>query len=135
VYKGESLSSDEMPRGTADFDTDLTSDDPSAKLSLKRTIKGGKASIKLSNKLVKKEYTVRRFDLSRSGRYNAQDDTWVIHAIDAPVMPPDTYYTVDAFWKASKDYSLSGSFFKAALKKSLVPRGGGGGGGGGGVVC
>ncbi len=103
--------------------TGLTHDNPAATLSLKKVTKNGKTALKLTNAGTKAERTLRKFDMSKTGSYRANDNTFIIHAIDGVLMPPDAYFTIDAFFKAEKDYSTTAAFFKAALKTTLKPTG------------
>ena len=122
VYPDSSLTKDEFTAGS-ELDTMATRRDADAKLTVKLApAKAGKSAVKLVTKSGT-EIGVRAFDFSPTGKkYAAMRDTYVIHALAAPAVtiPPNTYVTLDAMFKAMKrSLSLSASYFNAALKGSL----------------
>jgi hypothetical protein len=111
------------------LNTLLTPNDPTAVLLLRKAGKSKSSNSKLvvfiGNPTAKEQSKVIRFNLTFAGDYVDGNSSYVVHAIDKPlVLTPGTYATVDKFLASQKGTTkISARYFKPLIKTILRANG------------
>lgn len=120
-----------LSNGTAvnNLTTLLTADDPNAVISLRKARgrgKNGKLQVAVINPFQPRRETSRvlEFNFTWTGAYVDGVNTFIVHAIDKPLLlPPNTYSDLGKVFTALKATKISARMFRPLLKKALKATG------------